>query len=71
MTSLRSGVMNHEPLADNLVDRRFDERSAYPFSLPPSIAEVRDELVVVLKCRQLPAGQGFRSILQLPGRPPG
>jgi hypothetical protein len=41
-------LLFREPPADNLVNRRFDERIAYPFSLPPSIAEVRDELAVVL-----------------------
>ena len=36
-----------EPPADDLVDCRFDKRGTDPFSLPPSIAEVRDELAVV------------------------
>ena len=37
-----------EPPAHDLVDRRFDERRADPFSLSPSITEVRNELAVVL-----------------------
>jgi hypothetical protein len=37
-----------ETPARNLVDRRFGERRAGPFALPPSLAEVWNELAIVL-----------------------
>ena len=37
----------HEPPSHDLVDCRFDERRADPFTLSPSLAEVWNELAVV------------------------
>lgn len=44
-------LLFHEPLADHLINCRFDEGGADRFSLPVPLAEVRDELLVVANIR--------------------
>src|ERR1035437_4424135 len=41
-------LLLNEPSADHLVNRRLNECRADPFALSPSLAEVRNEVAVVL-----------------------